>query len=402
MAEFQYTGVDKGGKTIRGKVEAAAPGDVRVILRQMGIRPKAIVAAGSGDIDLANLIKGSGHVPIEILVAFVRQLQVLVSSGIPLVQALEVLSEQSVDRNLKGIVENVRDSVAGGKFFWESLNKYPKTFPKLMIALIRAGESSGSLDQMLRRVTRYLEDNDRLRKMLKSAMMYPIIVVSIGIGVVSALLIFVIPKFEELLKGNNQELPAITQLIIDGSHFMVNNITMLTLGVSAAIYGALKYMKSNEGRAFRDRLFFKMPLFGPIMQKAGVARFARTMQTLLASGVNLIDAIDICRATIDNVVLEEAVANMRTDIEQGKTVGSVVLKMNVFPKMAAQMISIGENTGNLDKMLEKVADFYEAEVEVMIQGMTKLIEPFILVFLGGTVGGLLIAMYLPIFKMAGG
>jgi type IV pilus assembly protein PilC len=232
--------------------------------------------------------------------------------------------------------------------------------------------------------------------------MYPIIVVSIGVGVVTLMLVFVIPKFEELLTSNGQELPGPTQFVINLSHFIINNFIYIVAICTTAFFLIRRYIRSEEGRALIDRVFFRVPLFGEIMRKGGTARFARTMQTLLASGVNIIDAIDICKATIDNAVLEAAVGSIRAEIENGKTLGMVVSKMDVFPKMASQMISVGESTGNLDKMLEKVADFYEEEVETLINGMTKLIEPLVLVFLGGAVGGLMIAMYLPIFKMAGG
>jgi type IV pilus assembly protein PilC len=303
---------------------------------------------------------------------------------------------------MKAVAIEIRDKVSSGSYLWQTLQAYPNIFPKLFVALIRAGEASGSMDQMLKRLCRYLEDADRLRKMLKSASMYPIIVVSIGIGVISLMLIFVIPKFEELLKGSGQALPAPTQFIIDLSHFLVANIVYIIVGGVALYYMVSRYFKSEEGRAFRDRALFRAPLFGNIMQKGGVARFSRTMQTLLVSGVNLIDAIDICKSTIDNAVLEAAVGTIRSEIESGKTLGAVVGRLTVFPKMATQMISVGEQTGNLDQMLDKVADFYEAEVETLVAGITKLIEPFVLVFLGGTVGGLMIAMYLPIFKLAGG
>jgi type IV pilus assembly protein PilC len=303
---------------------------------------------------------------------------------------------------MKGIISTLKEKVSSGTYFWEALSGYPKVFPKLYIALIRAGEASGSIDQMLKRLSRYLEDNERLRKMLKSAMMYPIIVVSIAVGVIALMLIFVIPTFEELLKTSGQELPGPTQFVITMSHMLVDNIVYILVGGGTAGYLVFRYIRSDEGRAFLDRALFRAPLFGDLMQKGGVARFSRTMQTLLSSGVNLIDAIDICKATIDNAVLEEAVGKIRADVEGGKTLGTVVAKLGVFPKMAIQMISVGESTGNLDKMLEKIADFYEEEVETIIGGLTKLIEPIMLVFLGTAVGGLMVAMYLPIFKLAGG
>lgn len=403
MPEFSYQGIDKAGKRVTGKVEAGNEGELRMSLRTQGVRPTKIAKANSGT-TLGSRLSGStgGSVPIEVLVAFTRQLQVLIGSGIPLVQGLDILVDQANHSTMKAVAVDIRDKVSSGAYLWQTLQAYPNVFPKLFVALIRAGEASGSMDQMLKRLCRYLEDADRLRKMLKSASMYPIIVVSIGIGVISLMLIFVIPKFEELLKGSGQELPGPTQFIIDLSHFLVGNIAYIIVGGIALYYVVTRYFKSEEGRAFRDRVLYNAPLFGNIMQKGGVARFSRTMQTLLASGVNLIDAIDICKATIDNAVLEAAVSTIRSEVESGKTLGSVVGGLSVFPRMATQMISVGEQTGNLDQMLDKVADFYEAEVEMLVQGITKLIEPFVLVFLGGTVGGLMIAMYLPIFKLAGG
>lgn len=399
MSEFTYTGIDKTGKRVQGSLNAPNEGELRIILRNQGIRPTKIGLAAK---KAKTLLQGSGpRVPSEILVIFTRQLFVLVSSGIPLIQAVETLADQAAHPGMRTILTQVREKVAAGSYFWEALSGYPKCFSKLYVSLIRAGESAGALDEMLRRLTTYLEDHNRLKKLLKGAMIYPIAVVVLGIGVISFMMVFVIPKFEDLLKSSGQTLPGPTQFVIDASHFMVNNLLTI-VGISTfLIFFLVRYIQTPEGKAFIDRLFFNAPIFGPLMQKGAVARFARTMQTLLSSGVSLLDAIDICKATIDNAVVEGAVGRIRSEIEAGNRLGSVINKLPAFPKMAVQMISVGEASGSLDQMLEKVADFYEAEVEAMVAGLTKMIEPFILVFLGGAVGGLLIAMYLPIFKMAG-
>jgi len=403
MAEFIYAGVGKDGKKTEGKIEGTDEGQVRVMLRGMGIRPTRVAKSGALQRDLGSFFSRSGvSLSIEELVVFTRQLQVLISSGVPLVQSLDILGDQAPRAGSRSMILAIKEKVSGGTYLWQALGEYPGAFPKLYVSLIRAGESSGSMDTMLKRLTRYLEDNDRLQKLVKSAMMYPAIVVTIAVGVVGVMLGFVIPKFEALLAGAGQELPGPTQFVVDLSHFIVGYWYAIIGVIGGGGYASYAYFKSPEGRAFRDRVLFRAPLFGPLMQKSGVARFSRTMTTLLGSGVALIDAIDICRSTIDNAVLEEAVAGIRAEVESGKSLGTVIRGMSVFPKMAVQMISVGENTGALDRMLEKVADFYEAEVETMVGGLTKLIEPLILVFLGGTVGGLLIAMYLPIFKMAGG
>jgi len=380
VPEYSYQGIDKAGKKVAGKMDSPNEGEVRIALRGMGVRPTRINKEGAKRNLFGAQIRS---VPTEALVTFTRQLQVLISSGIPIVQGLDILYDQSGNASLKVIIGAVKEKVSAGSYFWESLSAYPLVFPKLYISLIRAGEASGSLDQMLKRLTRYVEDSERTRKMVRGAMMYPAIVVCIGAGVVSLMMVFVIPKFEDMLKGNGQELPLITQMVIHASHFMIANILYLVSGVGFAIYIFLKYIKTPEGRALIDRMFFHFPLFGGMMQKSGIARFSRTMQTLLASGVNLIDAIDICKATIDNAVLEDAVSKIRSEVEAGKTLGMVISKIALFPRMAVQMISVGESTGNMDKMLEKVADFYESEVEILVGGMTKLIEPLVLVVLGG-------------------
>ncbi len=411
MPEYRYEGVDRGGKKVSGALNAGSEGELRMSLRSQGVRPTRISSAGGGETQAREQSSRTTRAPagasgmsfkvIE-LVAFTRQLQVLIGSGVPLVQSLGILSEQASIPVVKKVAAALRDRVSTGAYFWESLSLFPRVFPKLYVSLIRAGESSGSIDQMLKRLTRYLEDTDRLIKMIKGAMFYPVMVVSIGVGVMAALLIFVIPKFEELLTGSGQALPAPTKFVIDASHGLVNNIGWIVGGLTVGGFLFLQFVRTEQGRGVIDRIAFRLPFFGGLVQKGGIARFSRTLQTLLASGVNLVDAIDICRATIGNVVMEDSVKSIRTEIETGKTLGAVIDKLPVFPKMAVQMISVGESTGNLDKMLEKVADYYEAEVEVMVSGISKMIEPLILVFLGGAVGGMLIAMYLPIFKLAGG
>ncbi len=405
MSEYTYTGIDKTGRKVAGSINAPTEGELRVLLRQQGIRPTKVGLASRVEArsnSVGGLFKNQGpSVPLEILLIFTRQLYVLVSSGIPLIQAIETLADQANHPALKLILTNIKNKVTSGSYFWEALAAYPRAFTKLYVSLVRAGESSGSLDEMLKRLTTYMDDANRLRRLLKSAMIYPIAVVSVGIAVIGAMMIFVIPKFEELLKSTGQELPAVTQWVLNASRFLVDNILPITSITAGTIFVIYRYFQSPEGRAFRDRMLFSFPIFGPLMQKGAVARFARTMQTLLASGVSLLDAIDICRTTIDNAVVESAVAKIRGEVEAGNRLGVVINQLDVFPKMAVQMISVGEASGSLDQMLEKVADFYEAEVEAVVAGLSKLIEPFILVFLGGAVGGLLIAMYLPIFKIAG-
>ncbi len=402
MAEFEYLGVDKTGKRVTGKSDAPSEGDVRIYLRSQGIRPIRLKKIGAISQDIGKLLSGSGRkISTDTLVALTRQLHALITSGIPLVQGLEFLADQASTSNLKTIVTVIKEKVSQGSYLWEALGLYPKIFPKFYIALVKVGESSGALDLMFKRLSRYLENSNRLKKIVTSAMIYPVIVSAVGVGVIVLMLVFIIPKFEDLLKSNNQELPGPTQFVLNVSHFVANNFVFIIVGIGFVSYLFRLYLKTREGKYVVDKAVFSAPLFGQLIQKASIARFTRTLQIMLTSGINLIDAIDICKATMDNAVLEEAVGTVRRNIESGKTLGTVLGKLNVFPKMAVQMITVGEASGNLDKMLEKIADFYEEEVEITIGGLTKLIEPLILLFLGGAVGALLIAMYLPVFKLAG-
>jgi len=402
VPEFQYQGVDKEGKKITGKLEAPSEGELRMMLRGQGVRPTRIAPVSILNADIGTMLSGGMKIDQKELVIFTRQLYVLISSGVPLVQSLEVLEGQLDNPFLKNILSAIREKVSQGTFLWQSFAAYPKVFPKLYVALIKAGESSGSLDIMLKRLSRYLEDAERLKRLVKSAMIYPFAIMGVGTVVLGILLTFVIPRFEKILTAGGKELPYLTQVVIDISNIFKHNAQYITVGVIFLAFIVFKYVKTDEGRAFVHRAFFNFPILGPIMQKSGIARFSRTMSTLLSSGVTLIDAIDICRVTIDNAVIEASVKNIRKEVEEGKTLGLVVSKITVFPKMAVQMIMVGESTGNLDDMLERIADFYEEEVEVLVGGISKLIEPVILVVLGVLVGGVMIAMYLPIFKMAGG
>jgi type IV pilus assembly protein PilC len=403
MPEYSYQGVDRAGKKVNGSLNVETEGALRMALRGQGIRPVKIAKVGAMNTDLGAYFKKTGStLTHEQLIIFTRQLQVLISSSVPLVQALDVLADQAIDKGTRAVISAIKEKVSGGAYLWEALMLFPKAFPRLYIALIRAGEASGSTDQMLKRLGRYLEDAARLKKMVKKASMYPAVVGVIGFGVIGLMLVVVIPKFESMLLTQGQKLPLPTQIVVNMSHFIQNNFAALAIGVVAAGYAIFRYVRSPEGKASLDRWLFDVPVLGAIMQKAGIARFARTMQTLLASGVNLIDAIDICRGTIDNAVIEDAITKIRHEVESGKTLGQVVSRIKAFPKMMVQMIMVGESTGNLDKMLDKVADFYEEDVDGAVDTLARLIEPVMLVVLGGLVGGMLIAMYLPVFQQAGG
>jgi type IV pilus assembly protein PilC len=400
-----YTAADRTGKKIEGKLEANSEGELRMALRAQGLRPVKISKANLAQVDIGTYLRGitggGNSVSTERLMNFIRQLQIMINSGVPLVQALELFHDQETDPTLKRILATSRDKINSGSFLWECFSLYPTVFEKVFVALVRAGESSGTLDVMLKRIGKYLENSYRLKKLIKSSMTYPISVTIIAIGVVSLMLTVVIPKFEEMIKGSGGELPAPTKFVINCSHWMTGHITMLIVGTVATFFFVRSYAKTKDGRIVIQRTMMNVPMFGDLIIKSGVARFSRTLSTLLSSGVPLVDSLDICRQSADHIAFEDAITEMKKEVELGSSFTTTMVRQKVFPKMATQMSSVGENTGNLDKMLEKVADFYEEEVENTIQSMMKLIEPFMLVFMGGVVGGLMIAMYLPVFQMAG-
>ena len=400
MPQFNYVAVNKIGERVKGMVDAPNEAEVRVVLRAQALRPVRIFKAGALNFDLAAI--GGNSVSDQDVLLFTRQLSILISSGIPLVQGLDIISGQITSAGMKRIVLSIKEKISGGSFLWESMKPYSEAFPDIYISMVRAGEASGALDLILKRLIKYMDDAYKLKKMVQGAMIYPIAITVVGLGVLIIMMVFVIPKFEDLLKGAGQELPMPTQVVIDVSHFFQRNILYIIFGIAASIWGMRAYYKSDEGRNFCDYYSLKLPLFGPMLLKVAVARFSRTMQTLLSSGINLLDALDICKDAIGNRTLAETLTKMRSEVETGKTMAAIMAKMPIFPSMVVQMITVGENTGNLDKMLDRIAEFYEEEVQALIGNLTKLIEPFVLVFLGGMVGGLMIAMYLPIFKMAGG
>jgi type IV pilus assembly protein PilC len=326
----------------------------------------------------------------------------MITSGVPLIQAIELFHEQETDPTLRRILGACRDRINGGSFLWECFAMYPNTFERVFVALVRAGESSGTLDVMLKRIGKYLENSYRLKKLLKSSMTYPVSVTVIALGVITLMLTVVIPKFESMILSSGGEMPAPTKLVLWLSHSVIDNFMVILAGLGLGFYLIRSYLKTNEGRIVMQNLALGMPLSGPLIVKSGVARFTRTLSTLLASGVPIVDSLEICKAAATHVAFEDAITEMKKEVELGASFTAAMSKFpKLFPRMCVQMSSVGENTGNLDKMLEKIAEFYEEEVENAIQGMLKLIEPVMLVVMGGIVGGLMISMYLPIFQMAG-
>ena len=401
MPQYNYKAVNKAGEKKNGILTAKDEGEVRMVLRAQSLRPISISKTSALNTDLGQLF-GGGSIKTKEVLVFTRQLAVLIQSGVPLVQGLEIIADQMQPGAMKKTIQTIREKVTGGTFFWEAMKDEKKAFPEIYVQLVAAGEKSGALDVILNRLAKYLEEAEKLKAMVISAMTYPAIVFLIAGGVIMVMLGFVIPKFEEFLKTGGQELPLPTQIVVDASHFITKNFSFIIVGFVAVVYMSYAYLKTREGKKFFDYNVLKAPLFGPLLNKIAVARFARTMQTLLASGVNLLDALEICKKAAGNIAIEESIVKIKKEIEQGDKLSNVMSKIKIFPSMATQMVTVGENTGNIDKMLEKVADWYEEEARNLIGNMTKLIEPLMIVVLGGIVGGMLMAMYLPVFKMAGG
>ena len=397
MPNFKYEAIKRSGEKVNGAIDVANEAEVRTYLRQQGFRPTKIEAESLMNAELSFNIFG-GSVSDNEIAIMTRQ---LAGAGIPLLQAFDILQAGEKNPKLRGALKNVGELISGGSPLWESLSKQKGIFSHLYIHLVRAGESGGALDQILNRLAKYLDDNVRIVRMVKGALVYPAIVVTVGMLVTGGLLIFVIPKFEDMITANGGELPAITKFVIGLSHFLSANILYVLVGIAFAIYSFRKFISTEAGAEQWQRFIMALPIFGDLIMKGATARFSRALGTMLTSGVNLTDAIDICKKTMDNIVVEKALNRVKDAVTGGKSIAVPMAQEKIFPSMMIQMINVGENTGALDQMLLKVADFYEIEVETAVGNMSKLIEPVILVGLGGIVATILIAMYLPIFSIAG-
>jgi type IV pilus assembly protein PilC len=398
MAIYQYEGTKRNGEAVKGSVNLPSENEVRIFLRQQGIRPSKIEQESLFNREMKFF--GSGVKDTEVAI-MTRQLAVMVSSGVPLLQAFDILQQGEKNPKLKKSLTDIQEAISAGSPLWEAMSKQKDIFSHLYIYLVRAGEMGGALDLILNRLAKYLDDNVRLVRMVKGAMVYPAAVLVVGFGVTFGLLTFVVPQFESMIAASGGELPALTKVVINISHFCSSYLVYIVgIGVGGTTF-FIKTIKTPEGKRVWDRFLLGLPLFGDLLVKGATARFSRTLGTMLTSGVNLIDAIEICKMTMDNTVIEEALARVKEEISAGKTIALPLAQAKVFPGMVIQMINVGENTGTLDQMLIKVADFYEAEVEAIVASMSKLIEPLVLVVLGGIVAFILIAMYLPVFNIAG-
>jgi type IV pilus assembly protein PilC len=333
------------------------------------------------------------------LAVFVRQFSVMIDAGLPLVQCLEILGTQEEDKNFAEVILATRGDVESGASLADAMKKHPKTFDSLFTNMIAAGEAGGILDTILKRLATYIEKNVKLKGQVKSAMIYPVAIVIIAGLVVGVILWKVIPTFANLFAGLGAQLPLPTRVVIALSNNLVRFGPFLIVGVGALSYAFKSYYATPNGRRAIDRIVLKLPILGMLMRKIAVARFCRTLSTLLASGVSILEALDITARTAGNAIVEDAIQITRTSIERGETIARPLKDTAVFPPMVVQMIGVGEATGALDTMLSKIADFYEEEVDVAVAGLLTLLEPIMIALLGGTVGGIVIAMYMPIFDL---
>ncbi|MGQ0695714.1 MAG: type II secretion system F family protein [Nitrospiraceae bacterium] len=400
MATFAYVGRSKAGSIKKGELVAKTRDEAVDQLRKQNVVVTSLdeKAAKEG----FKLRFGTG-VSDKDLVVFTRQFGTMINAGLPLIQCLEILSTQSENANLRKAIQEVKGKVEGGSTFSDALRKHPKIFDDLYINMVHAGEVGGLLDTILNRLSKHIEKAMKLKGQIKSAMVYPSAIVGIAAIVITVLMIWVIPVFEKMFKDMSNgkvALPGPTQLVIDMSNFFQGNWYFILGAIVGIAVGVKKYYATSQGRLVIDKFLLKLPVFGDLIRKASVAKFTRTLGTLLSSGVPLLDALTICAKTSGNKVVEGALLDAKVSISGGKTISDPLAQSGTFPKMVTHMIAVGESTGALDSMLGKIADFYEEEVDQAVTNLTALLEPMMMVFLGVTVGFIVVAMYLPIFTMA--
>lgn len=397
MPKYTWEATNRAGEVKKGTLEAADEGAVANRLKADNLIPRRIKKQARE----LQIVIGSGVAPKELQV-FTRQLATMIDAGLPLVQCLDILANQTENKVFGGILHQVKSSVEQGATFSDALRKHPKVFDELYVNLVAAGEVGGILDTILNRLATYIEKAVKLKSQLKSALVYPIAIMVIAIGVVAVMLGKVIPTFEEMYKEfPNAKLPGPTKVVINISDAFINNWYIwigLVIGLAVMISLGLK---TDRGRNIMDRLLLNIPVIGSVLRKIVVARFTRTLGTLLSSGVPILDALDICAKTSGNRVVMRGILHSRAKISEGQDMAGPLGETRVFPTMVTQMIGVGEQTGAMDQMLQKIADFYEDEVDTAVGAMTSLIEPIMMAFLGIVVGGLIIAMYLPVFELAG-
>jgi len=397
MPVYKWEGKTAKGAVKKGEMEGPSEAAIRIHLRQQNIIPTKISSKGK-EINISLPFKKK--VNQKSVAIFTRQLATMIDAGLPLVQSLEILSSQQDNKAFKDILRGIKEDVEGGSTFAGALKKHPAAFNELYTNLVVAGEEGGILDNILNRLASYIEKAEALKKKVKSALVYPATIVGVAVIVVMILMIFVIPVFETMFKSAGNALPLPTLIVVALSKMVKKYILIVIPAVILFFYLFKKYYQTQNGRAIIDRLLLKLPVFGLLFKKIAVARFSRTLGTLVSSGVPILDGLTIVSRTAGNKTIETAILNARASIREGETIAEPLGRSSIFPPMVIQMISVGESTGALDSMLSKIAEFYEEEVDVAVANLTSLLEPLLMCFLGVVIGGVVIAMYLPIFNMA--
>jgi len=401
MSKLAYTAKDSAGRTIKGEVEATDKKHALDILRGKGLlilkleetREKKPLFSSFGR-------GGKAKVTMDELVIFTRQMATMTGAGITIVNSLDTLAEQVDNPGFKKVLSNVRDGVNTGASLSEALGRHTSVFSEFFINMIKAGESSGMLDDVLERVATYLEKTNALQKKIKSAMIYPTVVTFMALAITLVMILKVIPVFKDIFSGFGATLPAPTQFLIDLSDQVRSFFYVYAVVIALVVVGVKWYINTPKGKERIDTFKLKMPVFGPLFQKVAVSKFTRTLSTLVRSGVPILSALEIVAKTSGNVVVERSIGNVKKSVREGESIAKPMERSGIFPPLVTRMISVGEKSGELEKMLSKIADFYDTQVDTAVDGMTSLIEPLIIAFLGIVIGGIVICMFLPIFKIS--
>jgi type IV pilus assembly protein PilC len=399
MTTYLWEGKNRSNIVQKGEMEASSQDVVRSNLNRLRITPTKIKKKPKDLFE--NVAFLQPNVTQKDVILFCRQFSTMIDAGLPIIQCMDILHAQQENATFKKMLKNIKEQVESGATLADSLKKYPKQFDDLFVNMVAAGEAGGILDTILRRLSAYMEKAAKLKGQVKGAMTYPIVTLIIAVLVVAIILVFVIPVFEEMFADMGGALPTPTVIVVNMSEFVKSKIHWIIIGLFLFSFAFRKYYKTEKGKKLVDATVLKLPVFGILLRKVAVAKFTRTMGTMLSSGVAILEALDIVAKTSGNKTIETAIYSVRSGIAEGRTMADPLSESGVFPAMVCQMISVGESTGALDAMLQKIADFYEEEVDQAVENLTALIEPFMLVFLGVVIGGLVIAMYLPVFKMAG-
>ena len=398
MPIYLWEARTKKGESRKGEIEAEDEAAVRAQLRRQNLKAGSIKKKPKDLLENISFLQP--RIKEKDVVVFARQFSTMIDAGLPLIQCLDILGSQEQNKTFAGVITSVKEDIEGGSTLTDALKKHPKVFDDLFVNLVSAGEAGGILDTVLARLSAYMEKAIALKSKIKGAMTYPASILVVSVGVVVLLLVKVIPVFQDLFSSMGHALPAPTQFVVDASEFMRNYILYIIGALIVFVFAFRRYYRTERGRLNIDTMVLKVPVFGPLLRKVAVAKFTRTLSAMITSGVPILEGLNVVSKTAGNRLVENALMETRRSISEGKTIAEPLKETAIFPPMVVQMIAVGEATGALDTMLAKIADFYDDEVDTAVSAMTALLEPFMMVFLGVVVGGIIIAMYLPIFQMA--